>query len=731
MRTMLHVFLIQPPLFDNHIINGVYYFNIFVQIGVENMKLRYYILFIICAVLGSLLLLSEMENAKEISFSSTDITTAEDSSYFYTPGMLLCEGDYTITIDYFASADCRIDIYGDYNATYIDTLNSSTRQYTKQISLTDDSQGARIRFTLPADGTLEIYSIIVSSAHLIYTDAIYFTLLYLLMLFTIWFIVYKGLYKSWSRKDIFTYGSLLILILIASLPQLRTTLIDGTDLGGQLIRLEGVKDALLEHQFPVILYPRTANEYGEFGFMYPHLFLYPLAILRILNVSLTTVYSTACVCSNIICVFITFWAVKSITKSEYSALLTTIIFTFLPVRLATITHAGSVFGSGFSSMFLALLFAGIYMILFDDTKKWWYLTLGLTGIFQSHLVTAMIALLITVILFLCFIKKLLNRERFIALIKAAFVFIMINLWYLIPFVHYYATESLGYEALGSSFLAYDFPHILFTDANYCLSAILLISSIYYLIRYRKDNACYYPFILCLAIISLCLMLSITTIVPWDWFRGFAPIRFFTSTLQFASRLYIVTGLMCAILFSVLLNKQIVQLKMQQASIGIILIIMLLLNGESLLTYIFGDNVMLTQKIGYLQPYIQREYLPPDTENEFFSSNLCTLSDEENIHAENYSKHGSRLTFTYTTDLTDASVEVPLFYYNDYVACLEDGTQIILLDGTHHKLRIVLPQTNIPHTVTIFFEASPLYKVWVLVSVISAVVCIYLVKKKLF
>lgn len=177
-------------------------------------------------------------------------------------------------------------------------------------------------------------------------------------------------YKTWTHEDFLIYTFLTGLIIIASIPQLRTTLIDGTDPDGQLIRIEGVKDALLEHQLPAILYPRTANEYGELGF------IYPLALLRILNISLSTVYSTACILSNVTCVLLSYSAVKSITESRYSALIATILFTFLSIRIATLTHTGSVLSSGFVAMFLVLTLAGIYQILFNDVKSGGFYQLG-------------------------------------------------------------------------------------------------------------------------------------------------------------------------------------------------------------------------------------------------------------------------------------------------------------------------------------------------------------------
>ncbi len=692
------------------------------------MKVYKHIIFIIVAILGCVLILFTHKDARTISFTSAELMTSDDPTYLYTPGMLLSEGNYTVTIEYSANSDCRIDIYGDYNANYIETLSASEHQFVKDFSLTDDAQGSKIRFTLPPDGgSLQIDSITILANKPIYNDAIYLTIIYLLFLFCIWLMLYKKVYAKWTHEQLLIYAGLVGLIIITSIPQLRTTLIDGIDLGGQIIRLEGVKDALLEHQFPAILYPRTANEYGELGFIYPHLFLYPLALLRMMNISISTVYSTACVLSNIISIVLTYIAVKSIMKSNYSALLSVILFAFFPARLATFTHDGSLFGSGFAAMFLALTIAGIYQILFDDTKKWWFLTVGLTGIFQSHLVTTLIMIFITALIFICFLKKTLYKERLFALGKAAVVFILVNLWYMIPFIYYYATEALGLSALGDTFFTYSFTELI-SNTNFLLSAFLLLCGFYYLIRFRAEKDSYYPFLAVLTVIDCILMLALTSILPWEWLRSFSVIHFLTSTLQFASRLYIMTELIGAFLFAAAASKWVHTSRGKSIFILATTLLMISISAQSVYSYMTSSQVLLTQKIGYLQPYIQREYLPPDTENEFFAGNSCTLSDESGIYAENYLKHGSRLIFSYSTALTDAYVEVPMFCYNDYVARSDDGTPIALSSGTHHKLRIALPPTETLRTVTVSFEASPLYKLFVIISLLSTICCIYLVRK---
>lgn len=97
------------------------------------MKIQHHLLFVFCAIIGTFLILRTQNEAKLISFSDADLTISSDSSYLYTSGMLLSEGAYIVAIEYTTSVDCRIDIYGDYNATYIDTLSAFSNQYFKNI----------------------------------------------------------------------------------------------------------------------------------------------------------------------------------------------------------------------------------------------------------------------------------------------------------------------------------------------------------------------------------------------------------------------------------------------------------------------------------------------------------------------------------------------------------------------------------------------------------------------
>ena len=73
----------------------------------------------------------------------------------------------------------------------------------------------------------------------------------------------------------------------------------GIDTRAHLLRLEGDMYGFLDGQFPVVISPNFLNENGELTFLYPSIFLYPFALMRILGASMPFVFRLMCVLINI------------------------------------------------------------------------------------------------------------------------------------------------------------------------------------------------------------------------------------------------------------------------------------------------------------------------------------------------------------------------------------------------------------------------------------------------
>ena len=158
---------------------------------------------------------------------------------------------------------------------------------------------------------------------LIYADNLFFGAILIISVFIVSFLI---------RKKIFTYKSLIpvFFVLMVSYPLFRPDLLSGQDMEFHLMRIEGIKDALLAGQFPPTIYPNAAYEHGYLGALYPSLFLYIPAFLRIINVSPNMALKTLLFLINAASFFTAYYSISSITKNKKVATLAAALYCLSP-----------------------------------------------------------------------------------------------------------------------------------------------------------------------------------------------------------------------------------------------------------------------------------------------------------------------------------------------------------------------------------------------------------------
>ena len=129
-------------------------------------------------------------------------------------------------------------------------------------------------------------------------------------------------YRKKSReKDIrnITVG-LVLLIFVSCIPLLFHGLNDTYDVPTHLLRIEGLKEALLSGQFPARIHPIQTYGYGyASSIFYPELFLYFPALLRICSLTIVAAFKIFVVAVNAATVLIAFFSFKGIFKEDWAA----------------------------------------------------------------------------------------------------------------------------------------------------------------------------------------------------------------------------------------------------------------------------------------------------------------------------------------------------------------------------------------------------------------------------
>ncbi|MDE6675759.1 MAG: hypothetical protein K2K19_13295, partial [Acetatifactor sp.] len=236
------------------------------------------------------------------------------------------------------------------------------------------------------EGTLTHVEVCRVKGGTIYTDWLWLSLG--IAAFTLCLMLLLGQEK---RDRAVVFCVLLGVTVLASYPLFVPTVGFGHDLNFHLYRIEGIKDGLQAGQFPVRLHPTHNHGYGYISSsVYPELFLYFPALLRLMGASPVMAYNTFLAGINALTAWIMYICAKGITRSRYAGLLASVLYTLSTWRIMNLYYRAAI-GEALAMVFFPVLLYGLYLLLAGEHRKWWVLALGCSGIFQSHIISTILA----------------------------------------------------------------------------------------------------------------------------------------------------------------------------------------------------------------------------------------------------------------------------------------------------------------------------------------------------
>lgn len=248
----------------------------------------------------------------------------------------------------------------------------------------------------------------------------------------------KSLFASVQNKAIAT--GLLLLILLTSYPLTLGYPIPGDDTDFHMGRIEGMAEAFREGQIPERLNPVFFEGYGYANpVFYGELFLVFPAIMRMTGFRLTTCYMVYTFLINALTCLLAYYCFSKILGKKEIGLAVTCLYCLAPYRLMDV-YSRSAAGEYTAMAFLPLVFWGMYRIYASDTDEPAYkrsflpLLAGLSGIMQSHTLTGEMTAAFVLLTCVVFCKRTFQKKRFLELLKAAGGTILVNAWFLVPFL---------------------------------------------------------------------------------------------------------------------------------------------------------------------------------------------------------------------------------------------------------------------------------------------------------
>lgn len=711
-----------------------------------NKGYMYHLIYILSGIIILLLLLLHLYTDR---LQSIPVSGTYDSNGISTlrEGLMLSEGCYQISLSTAVEGTVEngtVDFYSPENGIILRSIISNSQaENSYQLSL-NKNDSIYIRIYNVSEATVRVNAITVVSEGILYNDT-----LLLIAIFMGIYVVYGFYYfkKGRLNKNVFIQFILIYSAILVSSPMFCNYIIDGHDIRFQLYRIEGIKEGILSGQFPVRIHPIHNNGYGyATPVMYPELFLYFPAFLRLAGISTVCSYHIFIVTINFLCVYIMFYAVREISESSYWAAILAFCYSVASYRIICLYQRAAI-GEGLALAFLPLVIAGLYNLFIGDHKKWYQIVIGATGILQSHMISTLLTFIVAVMLTFIYFPKLVKDGRWKSIVKAISVILLINAWYIIPFIDFFSldlalhhtTENLSEfydnavflgqlfnlfpDKLGiskglSNGMSWEMPLTLggMVVMLMLISIILGIKSKYNL-RWGK---------ILLLMGGIFALLS-TSVIPWRILEESSIVNKFAAIIQFPWRFLGMASVLILTGAASIIPPCIKDIGKRRKSF---LLIVILVCGT--IMQLFLSTVITNQPIYLLKMQtlpqgdlittigMNTEYMIEGTNYEKLEGQLYTVSDP-NINIVSYKKAGTNVWIDYTNAGDGGYIEVPLLWYPGYKA-VQDGNILPVECGNNNVVRIYLENKS-AGTLQIKYTGKFSYHLGEMLALVTGVVCV--------
>lgn len=664
----------------------------------------------------------------------------------YTNLMELNPGDYVIRLHYeqqFVENKIRVR----YGSEFVEvSLPLDAAVCEVPLTVREDTRQVRVEIDYEQTGKFVIYGIEVIGRQILFTDMYFFMVLTVLCAAAFLIADQKGFFDVSAQKKL-AWAILWGAVLVASLPLLGNGLIDGADLDWHLARIDGIRDALTTGQFPARISPYEYNGYGMLQTMYPNGFLYFPALLRLLGVSALTAYKTLIVLINIATGLAVYYTVNLIGKGSklcrdeerkgadklaWCGAVAAALYCLMPYRLINIYSRGAL-GEVLAMVFLPLLFLALFHLLIGDQKKWYWLSIAVTGMIQTHIISFMLCILICIGVCVIWFKRFFSDGRYLCAGKAALLTAALNAVYLVPFLYFYLGKFTGAEEIKSVsgylevnelFLTgYDgFAVPMFGTVGLACAIFIFMGFLYY---DRGKNELY-RFFQTLAVFGAAGLLLATELTPYKQLLKLTPYRVIMESLQFPWRLLGITAAAAALLTGCFLaaDKKLYQFRCSLA-IGLLAVAV-----TAAIPCVSEPTIYLMDEItrDSYRDYVPTNAVAAETD---ISDTTLRLSDEGAVSLTDYRRAGRDITFTYTSDADGQYVDIPVFYYPGCFAAKDgSGRALSMEESPEGRIRLHLNQAVEPLSVRVSYQDAPMFVIALWISIVTALfVVIRLVYKR--
>ncbi|MDD6628248.1 MAG: hypothetical protein PUF03_08365 [Lachnospiraceae bacterium] len=638
-------------------------------------------------------------------------------------------GEYDLLLEYSSSTDdvlCEI-----YSGTVVNsdnstgqliassTLPSGTNTFSLHYVADQALSSVEFKFYYYG-GDFTLYSITNQSQHKFTDSFIILGIIICYELITVLLCFYCKRKKSDDFSLVWNFIFLTALALISTIPILNDFQINTMDHMIHCERIDNIADWMRNFSFrqPVMRLAGTAH--SNYGYitpvMYPQLFLYFSAFLRIIGCSMLYSYKIIIFLANCATAYIAYFSFSRMSANHQIGLLASALYTMNLYRLMDFYSRGAI-GESIAMIFFPLVLYGMYEIFYGDSKRWPYAFLGYTGVIQSHILSTLMITLFCIIFAICSIRALYHaKERIISLLKAALSTLLANLWFIVPFLQYHQLNLIINNSgsdldLSGVYLSQMFASFV-TNSGYnqftgstanemplTLGTIILIGMllfIYYLYKSKGEETEIYKIGKGCLIMGLLSLFISSTFFPWEpilstsWGSHFHAIQYTWRFLAVAAACLSLTSAIG--FYQVICHCKADNTRTDYAVIALIGIIVF----SSF--YFIDSNIPLessSKSIAEVTREMDQLYLPQSaygTKNSL--SKIISFSEDCDVEVSDFTRGYAELFVTLHVNscTPDSYMDLPLFCYPNYIIKGENNQNIEYTESPFGLIRIPIFET---------------------------------------
>ncbi len=727
----------------------------------SNRKTIFIILWLIILSLFIFHTIQIMKNPSMIfEYNSEEINHYPDENKYDTDWESLPIGIYNISITYNSEVDITTNVCSSTkNHRYLYADNPTLSKYNNNVSFSiwanDETDNFHIEFHSD-DSNYTINSVRISTAR---NSQFFFLFKYFILYICILAIAYILLFRGDLIKNNYVVIiSILVITFISSLGLLTRYIHPGHDLEFHLLRIEGLRDSILNGNFPDKVQPNWCYGWGyAVSAMYGDLIILIPAIMRLIGYPIISAYKFYMFLINLGTAIITYKSFKIISGKRNSSLLVSFLYTLAPYRLCCIYIRGA-FGEFTGMMFLPLIVLTLWYIYKDDVTERSYgkniiiPALSLSALLQTHVLTCVMSSIFIILFAIIEYKKTIRKQTLIYIAKIIASALLLSLWFVIPFLRFYKEplqlfqnmewkpdfqwygvsipELIAQRASGSTSFNFAYNTSLSDRMPLSISnglIIILLFMIYTLYAYPKTRKRILFVIISLTFLSVFMT---TTMFPYDDIYKLIPILGkYIASVNLPYR-YNTISIVLLSAFAAISYPHIIKSHKKNTVIILTLIVILiaanqsfsviystLYSGQYMVKY---DSISLNSNnlIGYEYLYEGTDSSIPEREHDVIANNV-EIMNKTNI-LNSYTINCKSLN-------DDSFLELPLYYYPGYTASTDNGKNLTIERGSNNRIKVTVPN-SFEGNIFVKYKEYPIWRISEIISMISFIGLIILQKK---